>query len=177
MEEKMNNNWWKIGVAATLAAIMRLVGLSAVAFGQANTVAGAGGYGMGGRWGGPQASLVTAAAQVLSMDQAELIAELNAGQTLAQVAQAHGASADALVEAWLATRQQTLSQAVTAGQMTQAQADTMLANMRANAETQINSLWTPNGHGAGQGFVDANGDGVCDYGATQPHAPRGRWQR
>ena len=175
----MNKHWWKIGIAAAFAAILGLASLSAVAFAQSNSPAGMGGMGgnaMGGRWGGPQSSLVATAAQALAMDQTELIAQLNAGQTLAQVAQAHGSSASALAEAWVATRQQALSQAVTDGQITQAQADAMLANMKANVETQLNSPWSPKGRGAGQGFVDANGDGVCDYNTMQTHMPRGRWQ-
>ena len=173
----MNKNWWKIAVAGALAAILGLVSLSAVAFAQTTPPAGMGGMGgngMGGRWGGPQSSLVATAAQVLKMSQTDLIAQLNAGQTLAQVAQAHGSSGSAVAEAFVATRQQALSQAVTAGQMTQAQADAMLANMKANVETQLNSPWSPKGRGAGQGFVDANGDGVCDYNAMQTHMPRGR---
>jgi hypothetical protein len=181
MEDQMNKQWWKIGVAAALAAILGLASLSAVAFAQSSTPGsragnGMGGYGMGGRMGGPQSSLVATAAQTLGVTQADLVAELNAGQTLAQVAQAHGSSASALVEAWVTARQAALNQAVTAGQMTQAQADTMLANMRANGENQVNSAWTPKGRGAGQGFVDANGDGVCDYNTGQTHMPRGRGQ-
>jgi hypothetical protein len=175
----MNKNWWKIGIMAVFAAILGLASLSAVAFAQTTPPAGMGGMGsngMGGRWGGPQSSLVATAAQVLKLNQTDLIAELNAGQTLAQVAQAHGSSASALAEPWLAARQQTLSQAVTAGQMTQAQADTMLANMKANVATQLNSTWTPKGRGGGLGFVDTNGDGVCDYNAMQTHMPRGRSQ-
>ena len=176
----MNKNWWKIGIAAAFAAILGLASLSAVAFAQTTPPAagmgGMSGNGMGGRWGGPQSSLVATAAQVLKMNQTDLIAQLTAGQTLAQVAQAHGSSASALAEAFVATRQQALSQAVAAGQMTQAQADTMLANMKANVATQINSPWTPKGRGGGQGFVDANGDGVCDYNSMQTRMPRGRWQ-
>ncbi|MEP7356014.1 MAG: hypothetical protein ABI847_02085, partial [Anaerolineales bacterium] len=103
--------------------------------------------------------------------------ELNAGQTLAQVAQAHGSSGDALIEAWVGARQLSLSQAVAAGRMTQAQADIMLANMRASAAAQLNSPWTPKGQGSGQGFVDANGDGVCDFGTAQPRQAHGRGQR
>jgi hypothetical protein len=171
----MNKNWWKIGIAGVLAAILGLASLSAVAFAQTTPPAGMGGMGgngVGGRWGGPQTSLVATAAQVLNLSQTELIAQLNAGQTIAQVAQAHGSSASAVAEAFVAAREQALSQAVAAGRMTQAQADTMLANMKANVEAQLNSPWSPKGRGAGQGFVDANGDGVCDNMAAQPHPPR-----
>ena len=95
----MNKQWWKLGLAAALAAILGLASLNSVAFAQSGQPAGGGGAGRSGRWGGPQSSLVATAAQVLNMGRTELIAELTAGQTLAQAAQAHGSSADALVEA------------------------------------------------------------------------------
>ena len=173
----MFKQWWKLGLAAVLAAVLGLASLNSVAFAQAGQPAGGGGAGRGGRWGGPQSSLVATAAQVLNMERVDLIAELTGGQTLAQVAQAHGSSADALVEAWQGARQQSLNEAVAAGRLTQAQAEVMLANMRASAEAQVNSPWTSQGQGTGQGYVDADGDGVCDWGTAQPRQAHGRGQR
>jgi hypothetical protein len=38
----------------------------------------------------------------------------------------------------------------------------MLEMMRTNVTERLTQPWAPQGNGAGMGFVDANGDGVCD---------------
>jgi len=81
---------------------------------------------------------------------------------------------------------QALKNAVTAKQITQAQADSTLAAMKADAQKELASKYTPHtygagrGYGMGQGFVDANKDGICDNcGANRPAGapvgPGGRW--
>jgi hypothetical protein len=56
--------------------------------------------------------------------------------------------------------------------------------MKTNVTAQLSNKWTPRGAGAGTGFMDANGDGVCDhYGANNPGGMMGgfgrgaRWSR
>jgi hypothetical protein len=44
-----------------------------------------------------------------------------------------------------------------------AKADAMLATMRANVTARLSQPWSPQGPGLGAGFIDQNGDGVCDY--------------
>jgi hypothetical protein len=189
------NKWLKIGTLATVAAVAALLSLGSVAaFAQGPTTGtppaygrGLGmGPGFGGRFGGPQNSLVAVAAKELGMDQTALVAELNAGKTLAEVAKAKNVATDKIVNAFVASRAQALQAAVTAKQITQAQADATLAAMKAHAQTQLTSKYTPQGYGAGLGFVDANKDGICDNYATmgatsrpagQLSGPRGRWAR
>ena len=118
--------------------------------------------GMRGQMGGPQQSLIAVAADTLGMPQADLIAQLQGGKTIAQVAGEKNVALDTIVNAFVATRQARMAQAVAAGRMTQAQADAMLATMRANVTAQLSQPWSPQGPGAGAGYVDANGDGVCD---------------
>jgi hypothetical protein len=118
--------------------------------------------GMRGQMGGPQQSLVAVAANTLGMSQADLIAQLQGGKTIAQVAGEKNVALDTIVNAFVATRQTRMAQAVDAGRMTQAQADAMLATMRANVTTRLSQAWSPQGPGMGAGYADANGDGVCD---------------
>jgi len=148
------------------------------------------GMGMGG-FGGPQNSLVAVAAKVLGMDQTALVAELNAGKTIADVAKAKNVAVDKIVDAFVAERAQVLKAAVDAKRITQAQADATLAAIKAHAQQDVNAKLTPHAYGAGRGygmglgFVDANNDGICDHcGMTPPASqpgqsfgPRGRWTR
>jgi type V secretory pathway adhesin AidA len=185
----MSNKWFKIGTFAALAVLAALAGLvafslTAFAQGPATGAAAAGEYGLAGRrggaWGGPQGSLVAAAAQVLGMDQAALVAELN-GQSIAAVAQAHSVAPEKIADAFVAPRAEALKQAVAAGRLTQAQADAQLAAMKANALAQLNAPFAPRGAGTGTGFTDADGDGVCDLctSGAQPMTGRQgpRWNR
>jgi hypothetical protein len=116
-----------------------------------------------GGMGGPQQSLVAVAAGKLGMTQADLIAQLQGGKTIAQVAAARNVAPNTIVDAFVATRQARMTEAVAAGRMTQAQADAMLATMRTNVTARLNQPWSPQGNGPGAGFVDQNGDGVCDH--------------
>jgi hypothetical protein len=118
--------------------------------------------GMGGQMGGPQQSLVAIAAQQLDINQADLVTQLQGGKTIAQVAGEKNVALDTIVNAFVGTRQARMAQAVAAGRMTQAQVDSMLATMRANVTARLSQPWSPQGPGAGTGYVDANGDGVCD---------------
>jgi hypothetical protein len=123
-----------------------------------------------GNWGGPDNSLVAVAAKVLGMEQTALVAELNTGKTIAQVAQAKGVALDKIVTAFVQPHVEWLTQAVKDGKITQAQADQYIATMKANITAKLSAPFTPrgNGNGMGTGFVDANGDGVCDVGGQTP---------
>ena len=131
-----------------------------------------------GNWGGPDNSLVAVAAKVLGMDQTALVAELNTGKTIAQVAQANGVALDKIVTAFVQPHVEWLTQAVKDGKITQAQADQSIATMKANLTAQLSAPFTPRGNsgnsrGNGQGFVDANGDGMCDVGGMTPQSGQG----
>ena len=160
----MNGKWLKLGVVVAVVAVVSLFA--------ASTVANAQGPRDG--WGGPQRSLVAIAAQVLKMEQTELVAALNGGKTIADVAKEKGVALDKIVDAALAERADFLKTAVSAKRFTQAQADTMLAQMRTQITAQLSAPFNPRGYGMGTGFVDANNDGLCDVcGAGTPGAGRG----
>ena len=194
-------NWMKLSMLAAVLALFGLMALGTPAFAQgpvqtppAGAQGTAPGYGMGGvglGMGGPQNSLVAIAAKVLGLSQADLVAELNKGQTIAEVAKAKNISTDKIVAEFLAQHKATLDAAVKAGRITQAQADAQLDTIKTNVTTQLTSKWEPRGYGRGMGrgqgmgagFVDADKDGICDLyqtngqtGQTQPMG-RGRWNR
>jgi hypothetical protein len=89
-----------------------------------------GGWGMRGGWGGWHGmGLMDALAELSGLEPTELYAEMQEGKTLLEVAQAHGISAEGLVEAALASRAEVLQQRIEAGYLTQEQADWMLEHM------------------------------------------------
>ena len=188
-----------IGLLAVFVAVIGVTMLgTAAAFAQGPTPVTPPAYGsmlglgMGG-FGGPQNSLVAVAAQVLGMDQTALIAELNAGKTIADVAKAKSVAVEKIVTAFMDARAQALKAAVDAKRITQAQADATLAAIKAQAQKDVTAKLTPytygagRGYGIGLGFVDANKDGICDncgtnrpIGQPQPgqtFGPRVRWSR
>ncbi|MBN1991064.1 MAG: hypothetical protein JW953_00040 [Anaerolineae bacterium] len=148
---------------------------------------GRGGFGsmMGGglRWGGSANSLITITAEQLKMTPAELTAELQAGKTIADLAQEKDVSLDKLVEVLLAPHAERVASLVANEVMTQEQVDTMLAAMKANLTARLSESWSPGGArgwgGDCPGFGDTDGDGVCDFGGRGLHGrgrgPMGRW--
>jgi ribosomal protein S20 len=116
-----------------------------------------GGHGdFGGKVGGPngakmnggvQQAVVGAVAKALNMTNQELMTQLRSGQTLAQLAQAHGTTEQAVTDAALAAARTQLDQAVSSGSMTQAQADAIYARLQ-QAGAQ---LLAPHGRGSGGG--------------------------
>ena len=89
-----------------------------------------GGWGMRGGWGGWHGmGLMDALAELSGLEPTELYAEMQEGKTLLEVAQAHGISAEGLVEAALASRTEVLQQRIEAGYLTQEQADWMIEHM------------------------------------------------
>lgn len=92
-----------------------------------------GGSGRGlGFWGGSWADF-DAAAKALGLTPEQLFAELRAGKSLAQIAEARGVKLEAVQEAMKAaqieTMKQSIQQAVTDGKLTQAQADWLLKGL------------------------------------------------
>lgn len=168
--------WFKIGAMATLVAMVALVAVGTGAVFAQGPMAGnvpvyGGGWGMGSGIGGPQNSLVAIAAQVLGMEPTTLVVELNTGKTIAQVAQAKNISTDQIVNAAIQAHTQTLQTAVTAGRLTQAQADAALATMKTQIEQELTSPFAPQGNGTGLGLPGTNNPAGGQF------AGRGRWSR
>ncbi|HHS98003.1 MAG TPA: hypothetical protein ENK08_08930 [Chloroflexi bacterium] len=116
---------------------------------------GVGGWMRGGlRWGMRGVSLVEATAQATGLSEDEVIAALESGQTFAQIAEAQGVDPQAIVDAFVAEREEMLEEAVSEGRLTQEQADEMLEEMSEHLAERLSEPWTPfggtegwNGHG------------------------------
>ncbi len=131
----------KIGLGSGFVAVMAAAGLAAAS----PTLAQSGAAPMaalterGGRpggigRGGMQLSTIATA---LGMTEADLRTELQAGKSVADVASAKSVSLDTIVNAVVTAEQTRLQQAVTDGKLTQAQADTMLSNLKLTLPSQL----------------------------------------
>lgn len=110
-----------------------------------------------------------ALASFLGITEAQLRTEQQAsGATLATVAQAHGKSRDEL-KTFITTQAKTrLDQEVAAGEITQAQEDTMLSTLSQNIDQMIDATGGLFGHdGFGRGPMDG---ADLDDGSTTPSA-------
>ena len=85
---------------------------------------------MGARRGAPEwAGDNDDAASILGLTVEQLQAERLAGKSLVQIAASKGIDEDALIAKLLEARKATVNELLTAGKITQAQADYMLSNM------------------------------------------------
>jgi uncharacterized protein (DUF433 family) len=101
---------------------------------------------------GGSKTLITAAANVTGLTAQEVLTQLQGGQTLAQIAESNGKTADDVIEAARALLQEQLSQEVASGWITQAQADAALEQFDANAPDLMTSVNIGfGGHGRGFG--------------------------
>lgn len=75
------------------------------------------------------ADLLGAAAEALSMEKADLVSALRSGDSLEQIAEDQGASYDDVSQAVLEAAEANLDELVAAGNLEQARADEMLANL------------------------------------------------
>jgi hypothetical protein len=87
--------------------------------------------GRGGLVGGPENSLVAVAAEELGMTTADLLAELQNGESIADVAAEKGVDPQDIADAFTEQRAEALLQAVEDGRITQERADWMLDHMSA----------------------------------------------
>ncbi len=157
----MRTRHWIIIAGATLALIAVLA-LPSLTLARGPN----GGIGQGpgsGMMGGSEQSLVAVAAQVLGVPQADLVTQLQSGKTIKDVA---GDKAGAIVDAFVQTRVDRMAAQVSAGRLTQAQADQMVVTMKANVTAQISAPWTARGPNGGAGFTDQDGNGRCDNAGT-----------
>jgi hypothetical protein len=133
---------------------------AAIESGQAPLVGGGGferglGRGGGGGFFGGGGGQLAAAATYLGVTQAELQSDLQSGKTLASVATAQGKTAAGLVSAMVAAQKTKLDAAVTAGNLTQTQAQSIESNLQQRTTDLVNGTFPqrPDGdHGFRGGF-------------------------
>src|SRR5262245_9440914 len=110
------------------------------------------GFGFGLKPGGAAVfeGKLDAAADYLNLTEAQLLDELENGKTLAEVAKAHGKTAEGLVQAMVDAATKKLDAAVKAGKLTQSQADAVAADLEARITDLVNSdVFGRMGHGPG----------------------------
>ena len=126
-----------------------------------------GGFGMG---RGGAFSALEPVAKLLGIQPADVAAQRQAGQSLAQIAQAKGVSEDKVVDTILAERKATLDARVKAGTLTAEQEKLMLDRMQsqvktADERTSVGPMGPADGTGLGRG---PNGRGMRQGGGQQP---------
>ena len=159
---------WLSGAALVALLLAGLVGVSAVfadeptpepeaPFGGRGGGRGMGGFG-GFMFGGPrggQWTMFDTAAEALGLTPEEFFAELHAGKTLEEVAEAQGVEMEAVHDALEAAREEamreSIAQAVEDGRMSQEQADWMLEGLEQGFAPM----------GMGRGFGHGRGRGGC----------------
>lgn len=120
--------------------------------------------GRGGRGGGASLTVV---AKAIGISEADLRTALQGGQTIAQVAAAHNVTTDAVAAVIKADLQTRLAAQVTAGTITQAQADERLAG----ADARIAAELTEVGHAGGPGGPGGRGGHQRGTGTAPAAAP------
>ncbi len=110
-------------------------------------------------WGARGFSLVDVTAEATGLAAEEVIAALQEGQTLAQIAAAQGVDAQAIVDAFLAARETVFEQAVADGRFTQEQVDLMLEQMAEHVSAQLTEPWTAQGRSGQSGMGGMRGGG------------------
>jgi uncharacterized protein YkwD len=100
-----------------------------------------------------------AAATYLGTTTSDLLTQLQAGKTLAQIA---GSKTSGLVAALVAHEKQEIADAVTAGRLTQAQADQIVPTLTQRFTDLVNGVRPAGGPGPGFGFGFGHGPGHGD---------------
>jgi len=100
-----------------------------------------GGLPFGGKWGAADGGPLAAAAEALDMTAEDLLTELQAGKTIAAVAEEKGVELDTIVDAYVEQMSEQLATAVENGKMTQDQADSMLEKTRERIQGMLDQTW------------------------------------
>jgi len=97
--------------------------------------------------GGFAGGLLTILAEQLGIEQSELATEIQAGKTIAQLAEENNVDTAAIVDAIVAAQQEAVTNAVADSRLTEAQADARLELARANAEALLDQPLNGGGFG------------------------------
>ena len=125
---------------------------------------GAGGMTRGGRpeWAGQPAELAT----LLGMEEGDIQARRQAGESLVQIAAGKNVSEDTLISTILKAKKEVLAKLVDGSKLTQEQADFMIQNMTARVKTMVER------EDVGPAFGQGGARGMMGQGMRG-----GRWNR
>lgn len=97
--------------------------------------------GMMGGWGGPGNSMMQTVADTLGLTPTELVTELRAGKSVAEVAAEKNVEMATLVNAILTPRTEQLNELVAEGQLTQAEVDARITILKVDVVERLNQSW------------------------------------
>lgn len=80
------------------------------------------------------------AAEAIGIDEADLAAALDSGDTIADVAEANGVAVDDVIDAMVDAKADRIAEKVDAGRLTQEEADEKLANAEAKITDRVNGV-------------------------------------
>ena len=106
--------------------------------------------GRGGHQKGGGGADITTAATAIGVTEAELRTAVQGGQSIAAFAQSKGVDPQKVIDALVAAMKTRLAESVTAGKITQAQADELAANAATRVAEMVNGT-APLGRGPGGG--------------------------
>jgi hypothetical protein len=132
-----------------------------------------GGMGGGGFGHGADGASLDVVASTIGITAADLRTALQSGQTIAAVATAHGKTADEVIAAVVADRTTKINADVTAGTITQAEADKRLADLQARVTEQVNNTRPTRGTRKAGGAPAAPAPAGADTGTTAPSTTTG----
>ena len=164
-----------IGAAILVGALVALVGGTALAADPTTPPAPAagtmpcGGAGAGGMWGGGRpewAGQPDEVATLLGMEEGDIQARRQAGESLVQIAAGKNVSEDTLISTILKAKKEVLAKLVDGSKLTQEQADLMIQNMTARVKTMVER------EDVGPAFGQGGARGMMGQGMRG-----GRWNR
>lgn len=158
----MNSKWkrWLVGGLGALLALTVALGAVTTTFANdQGTVATAWRGGRGGLGRTGHGASLTTIAGALNMTEADLQSALQAGKSVADLAKEKGVALQTIVDALIAEQKTLLQQAVTAGRLTQAQADARLAALQAQLPAQLSTAFAPGMRGSNRGKLGGFGPG------------------
>lgn len=97
----------------------------------------------------PRVSPLSVAAGALGITEAELRTELQAGKSIAQVAEAKGVALQTVIDALVNERRAHIAAHVAEGKLTQAEADKILADLETRVTEMVNKTGLPSRDGRG----------------------------
>ena len=139
----MKKQTLRIAASAATVGVMSIVGFGMVAHAEPNPIKAVGQSfnGMFHRHGGhgPMQNLFSVAT-ALNMSEADVRTQLDAGKSLADIAAAQNVSVQSVIDAVVSQMRAHIASEVASGEITQAQADTKLADVTAHATDMVNGV-------------------------------------
>ena len=116
-------------------------------------------------------NLVETVTEQLDMTTEEVISELSAGISIADLAAAHGVDVQEIIDAFVPGQEEALYQAVESGQITQERADEMLEALTERITEKIDEPW--DSHGCQPGMMRGHRRGGGSFPDSTEGQPRG----